>query len=220
MMPDLPAERRLVGRVFERCGEEIADACSASSVPPEFLGALVANESGGRGDATRFEPAVYRHLQAVAQGRSPSFGSINVTALEDEVAELFPANDAVLHGRYLTSSFAANHSHAIRDTADETLRELATSWGYTQIMGYHMVGQPGSVRALLDPRFHFRVAIRLLSEFAVDYQLDPGREFAEMFCCWNTGRPHGRTFDPHYVDKGLRRMQIYRQFLSIRTAAR
>ena len=216
----LPAERRLVQRVVERCGEVIQAACASSSVPAEFLGALVANESGGCADATRFEPGVYRHLQAVAQGQSPAYGSINVTELDEEAARLLPANDATLHARYLSRAFAANHAAEIHAAREETLRQLATSWGYTQIMGYHMIGQPWDVRHLLDPQFHFRMAIRLLSEFAVDYQINPAAEFAEMFCCWNTGRPYGRTFDPHYVEKGLRRMQIYGQLQRIQTAAR
>lgn len=221
MLPaELAAERRLVQRVFERCDAVISDACASSSVPPEFLGALAANESSGYGDATRFEPAVYRHLQAVAQGQSPSYGSINVTELDAEVAEILPANDAALHARYLTPAFAANHAQQVQSSTDEALRALATSWGYTQIMGYHMIGQPGDVRQLLEPRFHFRMAIRLLSEFAVDYQLEPGFEFGEMFCCWNTGRPYGRTFDPNYVEKGLRRMEIYRQLRRIGPASR
>jgi len=217
---DLEAERRLVERVFERCEAEIEDACAFSSAPPEFLGALVANESGGRADARRFEPAVYRHLLAVARGESPSFGSINVTALNHELAELLPATDATLHARYLTPAFAANHGQQVQSATDEALRDLASSWGYTQIMGYHMTGQPGTVRRLLDPGFHFRMAVRLLSEFAASYQLDPGQEFSEMFCCWNTGRPYGKTFDPDYVEKGLRRMQLYRRLRQIRPAAR
>jgi hypothetical protein len=219
-IPNLPAERRLVQRVFGHCSEVIAEACTRSAVPPEFLGALAANESGGRGDARRFEPAVYRHLLAVAQGRSPSYGSINVTELDQEVAELLPANDAALHARYMTRGFADIHSREIRRAADDALRELATSWGYTQIMGYHMVGRPGDVHKLLDPHFHFRTAIWLLSEFVVDYHLDPAHDFAEMFCCWNTGRPHGRTFDPDYVGKGLQRMEIYRQLGRLQPAAR
>ncbi len=45
--PRLPAERKLVRRVMDRCGDFIRQACKASSIPPEFLGALTANESGG-----------------------------------------------------------------------------------------------------------------------------------------------------------------------------
>lgn len=219
-LPDLAAERRLMQRVFERCNEVIDAACATSSVPPEFLAALVANESGGRADATRFEPGVYRHLEAVSQGKSPAYGSINLTRLDREVAQLLPPTDAALHARYLTPAFAANHREQLQGATDELLRELSTSWGYTQIMGYHMIGQPGPVRRLLEPQFHFRMAIRLLSEFAADYQLDLGHEFPELFCCWNTGRPYGKTFDPDYVEKALVRMQIYRQLLSIRRSAR
>ena len=217
-IPDLAAERRLVQRVFERCNEAIDEACAKSSVPVEFLGALAANESGGHGGATRFEPAVYRHLVAVAQGRRPSYGSINATSLDDEVTELLPANDAALHARYMTRGFADIHSPELQRATDDALRELATSWGYTQIMGYHMVDRPGDVHKLLDPQFHFRMAVWLISEFAVDFHLDAGRDFAEMFCCWNTGRPHGRTFDPDYVDNGLRRMQLYRQLRQLQPA--
>lgn len=210
-IPNLSAERRLVQRVFERCNEVIVEACAKSAVPAEFMGALAANESGGYGDATRFEPAVYRHLVEVSQGRRPSYGSINATALDDEVGELLPASDAAtLHARCMTQGFAEIHSPEISKATDGALRELATSWGYTQIMGYHMVGQSGDVHKLLDPQFHFRMAVWLLAEFAMEYHLDAARDFAEMFCCWNTGRPHGRTFDPDYVDNGMRRMQLYR----------
>ena len=217
-IPIFSAERRLVQRVFERCNAAIAEACAKSSIPAEFLGALAANESGGRGDATRFEPGVYRHLVAVAEGRRPSYGSISVAALDDEVAGLLPSADAGAHARYMTRGFADLHSTEIGNATDAALRELATSWGYTQIMGYHMVGRPGDVHQLLDPNFHFRTAVWLLSEFALDFQLDTGRDFAAMFCCWNTGSPHGRTFDPDYAKKGLRRMQIYRQLAQTQPA--
>ena len=215
----LSAERRLVQRVFDRCNETIEEACAKSAIPGEFLGALAANESGGYGTATRFEPAVYRHLAAVAQGQRPAYGSINLAALDGEVAQLLPPDDAaVLHARYMTPGFAEIHSSEIGEATDAALRELATSWGYTQIMGYHMVGRAGGVRQLLDPHFHFRMAVWLLAEFALDYHLDVARDFAEMFCCWNTGRPHGRTFDPDYAAKGLRRMEIYRQLRPMQQA--
>ena len=70
------AERRLVARVFGRCNSAILAASKSSSVPPEFLGALTANESAGNAGAARFEPAVYRHLAAVVSGDSPAYGSI------------------------------------------------------------------------------------------------------------------------------------------------
>jgi hypothetical protein len=212
------AERRLAQRVFECCHEAIEQATQLSSVPPAFLGALAANESGGRAAASRFEPAVYRHLVAVARGASPAFGSINAANLRAEASDLLPPTDAALHARYLTPAFAANHGASLAALPDDLLRQLACSWGYTQIMGYHMVGRPGTVRDLLEPNFHFRVAIQLLAEFAADYQLDLAHEFSEMFCCWNTGRPYGKTFDPDYVENGLRRMRLYRELASLVSA--
>lgn len=208
------AELHLVNRVFERCQHFIAEACGASSVPPEFLGALVANESGGEARVARFEPSVYRHLRGVADGRSPAYGGIGAKDLAGEVEEMLHPKAENFHARYLTEPFGANYYASLSALEDEALRELATSWGFTQIMGYHMVGRAGTVRDLLEPRFHFRVALELLAEFAADYQLDLAHEFEEMFRCWNTGAPYGQTFDPRYVAKGLRRLEAYRALLS------
>ena len=44
-------------------GQMIASACHLSSVPPEFLAALIANETGGDPAKTRFEPGVFARLQ-------------------------------------------------------------------------------------------------------------------------------------------------------------
>jgi hypothetical protein len=204
------AERRLMSRVFKRCGGFIRAACAASSVPPEFLGALVANESGGNPRAARFEPLVYRHLCAVAKGAEPVYAMLRAHDLATEVDDMLHPKSDDFHTRFLTTSFGANHEEEFAALADEALRELATSWGYTQIMGYHMVGRGGTVRDLLDPAFHFHTALQLLAEFADEYQLNLAHEFEEMFRCWNTGKPYGRTFDPGYVAHGLARMEEYR----------
>ncbi len=135
---------------------------------------------------------------------------------------LHPKSDAY-HVHYLAPAFAAKHTSALAAAEDEILRELASSWGFTQIMGYHTLGRAGratrqltgatadTVRDLTEPRFHFRVALELLADFAARFELDLAREFEEMFRCWNTGSPYGATFDPEYVEKGLRRMEICRE---------
>ncbi len=204
------AEFRLMKRVFESCHGFLSEACKRSSVPEEYLGALVANESGGDPKVARFEPSVYRHLKAVAQGMPSPYGGIRARDLAQEVEEILHPKAEDFHARYLTEPFSANHGEALATLQDEVLRELATSWGFTQIMGYHLIGRHGTARDLLDPTLHFRVTAELLAEFAEDYQLDLGHEFEEMFRCWNTGRPYGKTFDPHYVENGLRRLEIYR----------
>jgi len=200
-------------KVFGRCNEAIAEAIHGSSLqgslPPEFLGALVANESGGNPKAARFEPAVYRHLRDVADGKARLFSGISATELDAELEEMLHPKSSGYHKRYLTETFSATHAAGLVALEDEALRELATSWGYTQIMGYHMVGREGVVRDLLDPRFNFRLALGLLGGFAHEFELDLATEFQPLFRCWNTGRPYGETFDPDYVRRGLERMEVY-----------
>jgi hypothetical protein len=153
---------------------------------------------------------VYRHLRRVAGGQSAHYGGIARAKLHGEIAEMLHPKSDAYHAAFLRGDFAAAHAPGLAAAEDEALRELASSWGLTQIMGYHMVGRAGTVRDLVEPRFHFRVALELLAEFAARFQLDLGREFAEMFRCWNTGEPYGVTADPRYCEKGLRRMEIYR----------
>ena len=204
----------MVRRVFNRCNEFIQEACRTSSVRAEFLGALTANESGGDPTAVRFEPSVYRHLKAVAAGERPRYGGIDAEALCQELAEVLHPKTGEFHAAFLNSLFMAGQASELSRLADETLRELASSWGFVQIMGFHVIGRRGTVRDLLEPRFHYRFANQLLAEFAERYQLDVSREFEELLRCWNTGRPDGKTADPAYVENGLRRMEVYRGLMS------
>ncbi len=186
-----PAERRLMTRVFERWHSVILAACRMSSVPAVFLAALTANESSGYADARRFEPAVFAHLEAVARGERRAYGAITRVRLEQKL-------------KACTGS----------KTADEVLHDLATSWGLTQIMGYHLAGRSEPVSELMNPEFHFHFALELLAGFAREFHLNPAKDFEEMFHCWNTGQPYGpprgpATYDPHYVENGMRRMEIY-----------
>jgi len=203
-------EVRLMARVRRRWQGLMRQACQYSSVPVEFLAALTANESRGDPRAVRFEPAVYRHLKRVAEGSAAHYGSLSRGQLAAEIADILHPKSEAFHAAFLTDAFAAGHGAELAAACDDALRELASSWGLAQIMGYHMVGRPGTVRDLVEPRLHFRLTLELLAEFAQRYQLDLAREFAEMFRCWNTGQPYGATTDPAYVEKGLRRMEIYR----------
>jgi len=213
------ADHRLVGRVFARCDGFIQEACGSSSVRPEFLGALTAGESGGNPAAVRFEPSVYRHLKAVAAGESPRYGGIGAQALCEDLAEVLHPKSGEFHERFLNSLFTASQASELSRLADEALRELASSWGFVQIMGFQVMGRRGTVRDLLEPRFHYHLANQLLAEFAQSYQLDLAREFEDLFHCWNTGRPDGRTTDPAYVENGLMRMEIYRGLMVGQSAA-
>jgi hypothetical protein len=211
------AEYHLMERVFAVCDRLMRAACAFSSVPVEFLAALTANESGGDAHAMRFEPAVYDHLAAVARGLRPAYGALGRKAIEAEVQDALHPKTDEYHAHFLTDAFAQRSASAQSGGEDEVLRELATSWGFTQIMGYHMVWRGGAPRDLLDPGFHFLMTLELLTQFAESYQLDVRSEFREMFGCWNTGRPYGQTADPRYVENGLRRMAIYRQVAASRS---
>jgi hypothetical protein len=195
-----------------------------TSIPPEFLAALIANESGGdEFKPPRFEPRVYGYLQAVARGERRRYSLVTLQGISAEAAEcrtheyhgtvldnVFAAKNHEYHGTVLDNAFAAKNA-AIFVAAPETLlRDLSSSWGLTQIMGYHMVGRAGVPRDLLGPEFNLRMAISLLSGFVAAYALDVRNEFECLFRSWNTGQPYGSTFDPNYAERGLARMGIYR----------
>lgn len=176
----------LMQSIEEKWGVAISAACKSSSVPPEFVAALIANESGGDPTKDRFEPGVLTSLWQVLMGRSGSFGSIKLADLL-----LFAA------GRSLNSSFLA-------------IDNLATSWGLTQIMGYEGIAFGVPITDLQMPATSLGITLRMLGQFASRFQLDMTRDFDEMFRCWNSGRPHAVTSDPNYSPNGLARMAIYK----------
>ncbi|HUI43131.1 MAG TPA: hypothetical protein VL523_14305 [Terriglobia bacterium] len=224
---------RVSGMVKIYVIDNAGDDSEPAPVSPDFLAALTANESGGDPEAKRFEPGVYRHLKDLAEGRSAAFGRISKPLLDNGIAGYQgtaqapasaavpapPAKAADYHAAHLTAAFAAERAPAIAALRDNVLRALATSWGLTQIMGYHMLGRRERVEMLRQPAFHYARAVELVKEFAARFHLDPQRDFEALFRCWNTGRPDGRTFDPGYVEKGLRRAALARQIREAAVAA-
>jgi hypothetical protein len=177
-----------MNRIHQRWSSAIQEACRYSSVPEEFLAALIAGESGGNPEGPpRFERRVFRKLCRVRAGELREYAGI-------------------------THDFLAS-------TEDITLRDWATSWGLTHVMGYHVARRPGGIEILKVPATHLKFTLGLLGEFVERFQLNPKLEFEEMFRCWNSGAPYddpktprieGKTFDPKYVARGLARMEIYR----------
>jgi len=179
--------------IHQRFGELIAHVCRYSSIPPEFIAALIANESGSyvhdnKPIPQRFEKHILRKLKEVRDGKRLEYAGLTLADL--------------------------------KDTSDELLRADASSWGLTQIMGYHVIKNGFPPFKLNDPEVNLTKAIALLRDFAGHFQLDVTLEFEEMFRCWNTGAPYddpktprveGRTHDPKYVEKGLARMGIYKE---------
>ena len=76
-------DQQLMAQIEERWGSVIAKVCAKSSVPGEFVAALIANETGGDPTKTRFEEGVYRHLLDVQQDRAIRYGAITKRCLID-----------------------------------------------------------------------------------------------------------------------------------------
>lgn len=189
-------------RIYRDWHALLAAECAASSVPESFLAGVIANESAGKSDSKRFEPAVFTHLKDVVLGTRAAYTPAGIKrplARADLVAYCDPG---VAEER---GSFAASL---------ECLHHLATSWGLTQIMGWHLVEfQSGlGMTYLGTAKGNVNFALRLLAWFAEHYGLDVGKDFGDLYDCWNTGDPmRGRvsTFDPNYVPNGLKRQALY-----------
>ncbi len=218
-MARMQGEYRVMTRIVIHCQAVMLETCAKSMVSCDFLAALTANESAGVQNAARFEPAVYRHLRDIAAGESIAYGRIHAADLDRAAEAILSVKGDDFHARYLTAAFATENRQTIAALEDDSLRQLATSWGYTQIMGYHVVGMNATVRNLIDPSFHYHLAVELLTDFARQFKLDPQRDFEQLFRCWNSGSPNGKTYDPNYVADGLRRMQLHREVVATQAKA-
>jgi hypothetical protein len=196
MDADTNSETALMQSIKTQWGGTIVAACASSSVPPAFVAALIAGESGGDTNAKRFEPGVLARLWEVLLGRKAAFGSIGRT-------------DLVLYVTNLGALTAVRTPGDLPADAFQRVDALATSWGLTQIMGYHAIEFHSTVASLTLPLVHLSTALNLLTQFAHRFQLDVTKDFEELFRCWNTGEPDGKTFDPAYVNNGLTRMAVW-----------
>lgn len=189
------SNQQLMQRIRSSWAGEIAAAVETTNIPADFLAALIANESGGNADAVRFEPMVFAELAEVILGTRKHYS---------------PAG--IQHPLERPELLAYVEPGEVSDFTDclERLAELSTSRGLTQIMGWHAVEMakpmPSGLWAAAD-YLHFTA--ELLTYFANKYTLDVSKDFPELLRCWNTGKPDGTTFDPHYVSNGLSRMDVY-----------
>jgi hypothetical protein len=195
-------EKALMWRIYNVYHTTLADFASRTSVPEAFLAALIANESGGRPERSRWERGVFVELAEVLLTVRAKYGSLGAT-------DLLPYVDPAAALETQPSKIV-NFQVMLQHLAD-----LATSWGVTQIMGYHAIefkntfGKHSSVQDQID------MTVKLLAQFAQHYQLDLRNDFEEMFSCWNTGGTDpSKTTDPQYVPNGLARMRLYSELLN------
>lgn len=98
----------------------------------------------------------------------------------------------------------------IRSLTDEELRRLATSYGLTQIMGYHCLSLGCSIDDLSGD-YHLNWSILYMREH-YGKQLRK-KDWEAAFRIHNTGHPQGNTSRKDYAERGLARMQYYRNWV-------
>jgi hypothetical protein len=185
----------LMQSIKTKWGTAIEAARSTSALPGQFLAALVANESGGNPDAKRFEKNVFAALWEVLLGRKAAYGSIGRSDLVAYVTGI--------------PGTPTNAPANLPGDAFQRVDALATSWGLTQILGYHILGSGKTIAGLQDPAIHLVMAVWLLSDFARVFHLDVTKDFEQLLRCWNGGHPTAQTFDPNYVANAMNRMDAW-----------
>lgn len=99
---------------------------------------------------------------------------------------------------------------AVSNYSDKQLKELATSFGLVQIMGYHCI-QLGCEVAELRGDYQLQWAAAYM-QFHYAKQARR-RDWSACFRIHNTGRPNGRPHRSDYVERGLIRMQYYKNWI-------
>jgi hypothetical protein len=179
--------------IYARLGRQIQQACEGTGVPPAFLAALISLENAPlRAGAGRFEPKVFRALRLVRLG--------------------LPR----LTKRGLVRDYNGITRQDLTGLTLPQLRLLATSWGYTQVMGWWTIPLRCRISDLQSPQTHLPIAVRLLELVAgarakTDY-LKAGN-YEACFRVWNTGSPTGKTHDPRYAPRGLAVLAAYAELL-------
>lgn len=94
----------------------------------------------------------------------------------------------------------------LHDATDAALRNLSSSWGPFQLMGYKCLKLGIKVQDLRgDESLYW--AIKWINEEYGNY-LRQGR-YEEAFRIHNTGSRNGKTHDPNYVSNGMRYIQYF-----------
>lgn len=99
----------------------------------------------------------------------------------------------------------------IANASDDALKNLATSWGPLQLMGYKCIGMQVNVEDIRGDDAVFYAMSWVNDEYG--HLLRKGK-FKDAFHMHNTGRKYPligapKTHDPKYVEKGLNYMDHY-----------
>lgn len=108
--------------------------------------------------------------------------------------------------KYSGKRFGGIKRSSIKNADDSLLVQYATSYGLTQIMGYHCI-RLGCKTADLTGPDQLGWAVRYMELHYGNHARR--KDWASCFRVHNTGHPRGETARKDYVEKGLLRMKIY-----------
>lgn len=117
--------------------------------------------------------------------------------------------DRLIQLRDNGKSFANINREKLRKISDTEIRMLSTSYGLTQIMGYHCLDLGCSIDDLKSSD-HLLWSIAYIRKHYLKYIIE--KKWEECFRLHNTGNPYGKTHNKDYVEKGIVRMKYYEQW--------
>lgn len=193
LFADSQAKRR-AQQIFNQVGLLIHEACQNSGVSDSFVAGFVGVEAAFENgkvvlDSRRFERGVYTDLISL---RDKGYCFV---------------------GGKKHKTYSGVAQSRIADASDAAIRNLATSWGTTQIMGWHIINNLHcTIEDLRDPNKHFFFTIKLLKIVGGEYLRDGDLE--SVLHIWNTGNANGKTYHEDYVVNALLVQKHYEQILN------
>ena len=181
-------------QIFDRFGSLIHVACVGAGVQESFLAGFTGVEAGIdregniKPQATRFEIGVYNDL----------------ISLRD--------NGYCFVGGRKHNDYSGVRRSQIADADNAAIRALATSYGFSQIMGWHCINNlKCTIADLRDPDKHFGYTVRLLKLVGGAYMRNG--DLTSVLHIWNTGSANGKTYHADYVDNALAVKAQYEKLL-------
>lgn len=175
---------KIAQQIHTRFGAKVEAATAGTPAPPEFVAGLIGVEAGKD-----------------RQGR------ISETATRFEPG-VYDKLVAIRAGR--RKSWSHIKQADIKDATDGALRNLATSFGLCQVMGWHTIHNLDcTIAQLRDPSTHLRYAVQLLMLNSKDGDFER-RAYVGEFKEWNSGSETGKTYRADYVANAGAVMDAYR----------
>ena len=104
--------------------------------------------------------------------------------------------------------------HHLEDASDDAIKNLSTSWGPFQLMGYKCIGMEVNVLDIRGEQAVLHGASWIKEEYG---DLLTKGKYKDAFHYHNTGRKYPKvgppkTHDPNYVSRGVDYIEYFKQF--------